>query len=312
MPPAAPVPVPARNPFQCEKAAWVVRLEANAARAFEDAKRAADEPEALHGAPAAIRRMLREQPAIAARVATKGIDAAFLDAGDELAARSRAALNAPRDTSGREVLTPAERDERNAAAAVLRERRDSSKEAAKRQGKLDEAKPLGYGTNLDARSVVSIHAGLKSFADAAPTRMDILTDAGIGPDELADVVARRNRMAALMEVEAARRAGSVQHTAAQDRALLTLEHWVSTFRSRTRTALTGDETAQTLALGALPRSVERRGKHRLVRLPADKKSAAPEKPSPAPEKASTPAEEPPAPSGEPAKAAEAPPGAPKA
>jgi hypothetical protein len=196
--------------------------------------------------------------AIARLIAAYGIDgefyAALRELGDSLAA-ARQPL--PPDLRHFEQLTPPEREVLAQAQERIRSARDMVLDAARSDERVEELPLLGRGAPV-GKTIASIRDSIQTFLAAAPSRKELLADAGVTDAKLQRLAAFLPQLRTMEISIEARMVGKSGSTQAVVAASLAIESAFQLFSARVKAALEDDPLMKRVTLERLPRAPDRR------------------------------------------------------
>jgi hypothetical protein len=215
-----------------------------------------------------------ELPKVAEKLARKGIDADYFAGLKELEKElSAAEKGAPPDLRRVELVSPTDKETLAQALDYLSHLRKAVGAAALAAGNADDARQLGRGSKL-SHSLSSVLEGIQLFLAGAPSRKDLIEDAGIDREQLDVLAGYVPKLQAILGEKGRRQQGKDELVQQIALAGLAVESALHVFRARATSALADDALQLASALKRLPRSPERRSKAPAAPPPAQSVAAA--------------------------------------
>ena len=215
--------------------------------------------------------------ALAASLASAGLDASYFAALGQLAESLHAVVaQEPPDRRRVELIPPTQKAVVAEALQHIGTARKMVFEVARATGRLAETRALGRGLKI-ADSFECARRLVRTFLAGATERAALVADAGVTRARLAQLTQDLARLDAVEEEKAERKQGKGDASAEIAALSLALEAGYGYFRSRAIGAFENDPVGLSAALRYLPRAPERRTPAAAAQsgAPADRRAAEP-------------------------------------
>jgi hypothetical protein len=202
---------------------------------------------------------------VAGLLARKGLDAAFFGAGEQLLADLESAHHAaPPDLRNLELLSPAQKQVVEDAGHTLQTFRDAVKEAAKSRSRREDAKVFVQGPR--GTSAEALHGAIRAFLAQVPHRAELVADAGLGPEEVAQLESYVAQLQGVLDAKTSAKSGKSELSTDLQVPALALESYFKLLAARASLALVAVPAAREAFSALLPRST--RSHHAAPATPA--------------------------------------------